>query len=115
VLRSGRPVVLDGCFRTASQRAEARALAERFGHPFLFVEAAVPVAVQRERLSERAERDGVAERVWLDIADDMRAGWEDPGELAANERITLDSSQPVEDNVQTLRRQLPTWPDGLTG
>jgi aminoglycoside phosphotransferase family enzyme/predicted kinase len=115
VLRSGRPVVIDGCFRAASQRGAVRALAERFGHPFLFVEAQVPFEVQRERLRERARRDRVPERVWIEIADDMRAGWEPADKLASAEHTTLDTSQPVEENVRVLRKQLPIWPDGLTG
>jgi aminoglycoside phosphotransferase family enzyme/predicted kinase len=115
VLRSGRPVVVDGCFRTASQRATARELAARFGHPFLFVEADVPVDVQRQRLRDRAARDAVPERAWFEIADGMRAGWEPAVELAPNEHATLDTSQPLEVNVQWLRGRLPTWPDGLTG
>ena len=115
VLATGRPVVVDGCFRSREQRAHTRALAERFGLPFLFVEARVGRDVQRERLAERAERDGVPLDDWQEIADRMRAQWEPVDELAPDEHLALDTSHPIEANADTIEARLPTWPDGLTG
>lgn len=114
VLRSGRPVVLDGCFRLAAQRSHARELARQFGHPFLFVEARVPEDVCRQRLQERSLRDGVPDATWLEIADELRAQWEPMDELPAEERETLDTSLPLVKNAERLRARLPTWPAGLT-
>jgi aminoglycoside phosphotransferase family enzyme/predicted kinase len=115
VLASGRPVVIDGCFRSVAQRATAREAAERFGHPILFVEARVPKALHRERLRERALRDGVPEQTWIDIAEELRAQWEPADELAPDEHLVVDTSAPLEESTLAIRRRLPTWPEGLTG
>jgi aminoglycoside phosphotransferase family enzyme/predicted kinase len=115
VLASGRPVVIDGCFRSAEQRSGARALAERFGRPFLFVEAKVSEDVQLERLEERAQRDDVPLADWKEIADQMRAGWEPTSELPAEEHLSLDTALPLERNAATIAARLPTWPAELTG
>lgn len=115
VLTSGRPVVIDGCFRSREQRAAARALAERFGHPFHFVEANVSREVQRERLMERAERDDVELEVWTDIADDLRADWQAADELPREEYLRLDTDQPLEENADRIEQRLATWPKDLPG
>jgi aminoglycoside phosphotransferase family enzyme/predicted kinase len=114
VLRSGRPVVIDGCFRSRAQRAGARALAARFGHPFLFVEARIPREVQRERLAERALRDNVPLDDWLEIADDLRAAWEPADDLPPGEHLPLDTSRPLAWSTGRIEAALPTWPEGLT-
>ena len=114
VLASGRPVVIDGCFRSRAQRARARDLAERHGLPFLFVEAQVSRNVQRTRLAQRALRDDVPIDDWVEIADHMRAQWEPADDLAATEVLALDTSQPLEHNTQTLEDHLLAWPPALT-
>lgn len=115
VLETGRPVVIDGCFRSRAQRGRARALADRFGLPFVFVEANVPRPVQIERLAERAARDGVPIDDWVEIADALRSEWESADDLPAACHVALDTSQPVERAVATLRQRLPSWPSELTG
>ena len=115
VLSSGRPVVIDGCFRSREQRLRARAHAERFGLPFFFVEASVSREVQRERLAERAVRDSVPLDDWQEIADEMRAQWEPADELVENEHLLLDTSLPLEHSAAAIEERLPTWPAGLTG
>ena len=115
VIETGRPVVVDGCFRFRAQRSLTRALAERFGLPFLFVEARVSRAVQRDRLAERAVRDGVDLDDWVEIADDMRAQWEPADDLPSGEHLVLDTSHPLDHNAQTLEDRLATWPPGFTG
>ena len=111
VLESGRPVVIDGCFRSAAQREAARELARRFERPFLFVEATVPRAIQRDRLAERAQRDDVALSAWQEIADEMRADWEPVSELRAEEYLALDTSLPLTRNTTLIEERLPTWPE----
>ena len=114
VLRSGRAVVVDGCFRAASQRALAKQLAEDFGHPFLFVEARVSDEVCRARLHERSVRDNEPESTWSDIAADLRSQWEPTGELPADQREVVDTALPLDHTARVLRARLPTWPEGLT-
>ena len=115
VLESGRPVVVDGCFRSREQRARVRALATGRGLPFRFVEARVPVAVQRERLRERSIRDGEPDRTWIEIAEALRREWEPPSELDPAEHLVVDTTLPLDENVATLREALPTLPARLTG
>jgi hypothetical protein len=114
VLSSGRPVVVDGCFRSAAQRSRAQAQARRFGHPFLFVETRVPDDVNRQRLRERSIRDAEPDSTWLEIADELRSQWEPTDELPPEERETVDTSLPLAHNAERLRTRLPTWPAGLT-
>jgi aminoglycoside phosphotransferase family enzyme/predicted kinase len=115
VLTSGRPVVIDGCFRSREQRTQARALAQRFGRPFLFVEAQVAPEVQLERLAERALRDAVPIDVWREIADQLRAQWEPAEELASEEHLCLDTTVPLDRSADSIEAMLPTWPPELRG
>ncbi len=115
VLASGRPVVIDGCFRSAEQRASARHLAQQFGHPFLFVEATVSRETQQQRLLERTDRDGVAPEVWSDIASELRAQWQPADELPRAEYLLLDTGLPIDENADTIEERLATWPEDLLG
>lgn len=115
VLESGRPVVIDGCFRSPEQRSGARDLAGRFGYRFLFVEASVSREVQHERLKERAVRDGVALSVWTDIADDMRRDWQPADELSRDEYLRVDCTKPLEASVDEIEAHLATWPESWDG
>jgi predicted kinase len=115
VLASGRPVVVDGCFRSRVQRAAVQALAAAYGYPFYFVEARIPLDVQRARLHERSLRDGEPDSTWHDIAEALRREWEPAYELDPTQRLVLDTSQPLVFSVAELRAALPTWPDRLTG
>ncbi len=75
-LAAGRSVVLDGCFALRARRRAAYALAQELGCAFRFVECRAPEAVQRERLRERARRDGLPDEAWLAIRDELQGHWE---------------------------------------
>ena len=90
-LGSGRTVVLDGTFRSRERRAHARELAMRYGATFRFVECRVDEAVVRERLSQRDDPDG-----WLQMLDHFLPLWEPVLEIAAEERVVLDTSKPLD-------------------
>ncbi|MDP6980145.1 MAG: AAA family ATPase [Myxococcota bacterium] len=115
VLGSGRPVVIDGCFRSREQRERARELAQRFEHPFLFVEASVSREVQLARLGERAVRDAVGIEVWTDIADELRAQWQPADHLPRDEHLRLDTAHPLDTNADAIEARLATWPEDLVG
>lgn len=115
VLESNRPVVIDGCFRSRDQRMRARVLAQRFGSPFLFVEARVSRQLQLARLAERALRDSVPIEDWQEIADQLGAQWEPVTELPEAEHLPLDTALPPARNVEAVEDRLPTWPTTLTG
>lgn len=114
VLASGRPVVLDASFRTRALRQKARALAERHGVPFLFVECRVPEPVCIERLARREREGGVSDGRRAIFADFV-ARVEPTTELPAPEHLVLDTAAPLERSLAVLEGHLTTWPKGLLG
>ena len=114
VLASGRPVVLDASFRSASLRSMARDLAKAHGVPFRFIECRATPEVCRERLAERARQRTVSDGR-LAIFDEFCARYEPVVELGADEHLVLDTTKPIEDSLETLRQSLETWPQGLVG
>jgi predicted kinase len=102
VLASGRPVVIDACFPTREMRERALRLAADYGAPFLFVECRASKALVRERLLERAVRDGVEASVWFDIASNYDSHVEEPDELEREEKLVLDTALRVEENAAIL-------------
>lgn len=113
VLESGRGVALDASFGSRAQRDGARRLAAGHEVPFFFVECRADEALLRERLRDRERQTGVSD-ARLDIFEQVVARWEPAGELAPDERLVLDTSQPLEKNIEALREQVPTWPPGMT-
>jgi predicted kinase len=114
VLASGRSVVLDASFRSRAERDAARALAERHGLPFRFVECRAPAAVCRARLARRAHERGVSDGR-LELFDDFCARWEPAAEVRPAEHLVLDSSRPLAHSLAELRRAVAVWPRGLAG
>ena len=102
VLRSGRGVVLDASFRSRENRLAARALAQRHGVPFLFLECRAEVEICRRRLEERARHRGVSDGR-LEIFADFVASWEPIEELPGSEHRILDTTLPVDENLRFLR------------
>lgn len=113
VLGSGRPVLVDASFRSRELRARVRAMAQRQGVRFRFVECRVDPDIARQRLRERAERASVSDGR-LEIFDDFVARWETVDELPAEEHLVLDTSRPVEDDLAAVREVVQTWPPGLS-
>jgi aminoglycoside phosphotransferase family enzyme/predicted kinase len=85
VLGSGRSVVLDATFRTPAMRRAAKKLAARHDVPFLFVECTSGAST-------------------LDTDAD----------LAADEHVIVDATQPVDRALTLIRSRIATWPHGLT-
>jgi uncharacterized protein len=112
VLASGRPVVLDASFRSASMRAAAKALAEAHGVPFRFVECRASPEVCRARLERRARERGVSDGR-AEVFDAFRARVEPVTELPASEHLVLDTACPLEETMARLLAALDTWPPGF--
>lgn len=93
-------------------RQDARRLAQDLGVPFRFVECRADPELCRQRLRERALGESVSDGR-LEIFDSFLAKWEPVTELPAAEHIVLDTAQPLDENLERLRNQLPTWPPGL--
>ncbi len=114
VLASGRTVVLDASFRSREMRRRARELASSHGVPLRFVECRAAPEVCKARLARREREAGVSD-ARASLYDDFVARYEAPDELAPGERLVLDTAQPLEASLATLRAHLETWPRGLVG
>ena len=113
VVASERPVVLDASFRSRAARAAARALAQKYGVPFFFVETQAPRALCRDRLRQRARSSSVSDGR-LEIFDDFIAQWEPVTEISPSEHIVVDTTKSPGAVHEQLERRLPVWPAGLT-
>jgi aminoglycoside phosphotransferase family enzyme/predicted kinase len=116
VLGSGRPVVLDASFRTAEMRLAARELAREHGVPFVMIECRARPEVCRERLARR-ERErsgsGAVSDGRREIFDAFAARFEPMDELAAGERLVVDTERPLDETLADVARHVATWPEGL--
>jgi aminoglycoside phosphotransferase family enzyme/predicted kinase len=113
VLSSGRPVVLDASFRTAALRRAARDVAVAHGVPFRLVECRAPRDVCLARLAVRERQESVSDGRRA-IFDQFCAGYEPVREIDPGEHLAIDTTRPLEENVDALLQQLPAWPHGLT-
>lgn len=107
VLSSQRSVIVDASFRSRDHRRAARALARRMGVPFLFIECRADPAVCRERLVARARGPSISDGR-LDVFDAFMASYQPVDELGQDELLRLDTSQPLDATLDTLRPRLPT-------
>jgi uncharacterized protein len=117
VLGSGRPVIVDASFRSRAFRRQAKALADRLGVPFRFVECRADPELCRARLQARAATSSVSDGR-LEIFDDFVASYEPVSAadgLASDELLVLDTGQPLEVTTRELRQHVATWPAGLHG
>ena len=105
VLRSGRPVVLDASFRAREQRGAARALAQRLGFDFLFVECVAPEAILRERLALRA-RDRSVSDGRLDVFEAFARSYEPVDELDARQHVLVDTSGTLAQSLARIESRL---------
>lgn len=114
VLASGRPVVIDASFRSASMRASARELAARHGVPFGLVECRVPEETLRARLLAR-EGQSLVTDARADLLEAFLARYEPFAADEADAVLALDTRDDLDENVRLLERALPFWPRGLVG
>jgi aminoglycoside phosphotransferase family enzyme/predicted kinase len=117
VLASGRPVIVDASFRSRAMRAQAKALADRMGVPFRFVECRADPELCRARLRARAQGSSVSDGR-LEIFDDFVASYEPVSQhdgFAPEEAIVLDTGEPLHVTTKKLREHVSTWPVGLHG
>jgi predicted kinase len=93
-LESGRPVVLDGTFRSRGTREAARRLAIDHGVPFLFVECRADPETCRARLRRRERERG--QPGWVAMLEAFLELWEPVDELREDEHVVLDTTGPPE-------------------
>jgi len=118
VLRSGRPVIVDGSFRSRAERGRARLLAQQLGVPFLFVECRSPLEDCRARLQRRAQQVHVSD-ARLELFEEFVKHFEPIDEFGAQEHVVVDTSGPATKSsrgwsevLSDLQARLPAWPTG---
>jgi aminoglycoside phosphotransferase family enzyme/predicted kinase len=94
VLASGRPIVIDASFRTASMRETARRLADRHGVPFLLVECSAPRELIVERLAARERVGGHDSDARTELLDEFEKRFEPIDDLPPSQHLRVDTSQP---------------------
>jgi predicted kinase len=105
VLGSKRSVVLDASFRAREKRAAARALARRFGVPFLFVECSADRETCRARLTARAARPSVSDGR-VELLDTFAESFEPVTELPEAEHLVLDTRRPIAETIEQLQPRI---------
>ncbi|MDB4992685.1 MAG: hypothetical protein JWM74_117, partial [Myxococcaceae bacterium] len=113
VLRSGRPVIIDASFRSRVLRQRARELAATCGVPFQLVECRAPDDVCRARLGARAGGRGVVSDGRVELFDEFKRSFETIDELSPSEHVVVDTTQPLSETTEDVRRRVPSWPPGL--
>jgi len=128
VLRSGRPVIVDGSFRSRAERGRARLLAQQLGVPFLFVECRATPDDCRARLRRRAQHAHVSD-ARIELFDEFVKHFEPIDEFGPQEHVVVDTSGPEpetsgasseplpkvsasSETLRELRTRLPAWPVG---
>ncbi|MGB5813008.1 MAG: AAA family ATPase, partial [Polyangiales bacterium] len=103
ILESGRPVVVDASFRSQGLRATIRAVAERQGVPFVFIEASAPRDIRRTRLLAR-DRGGTHESdARADLLDTFAAHYEPVDPSEAETLLRVDTSHPQSDTQRRIQ------------
>jgi hypothetical protein len=110
VLRSGRSVVVDGCFRSRAERAAARELAGRHGAAFLLVECRADAATIARRLAARDDPE-----VWRALAARVRSEWEAVRELSRGEHLVVDTSHDPDPAAERVARAIRRPPARAAG
>ncbi len=98
-LRAARAVVLDGTYIERRQREPVLRLARESGRKLLVVECSAPDAVVAER--QRGRRDdgwSASEGRW-EVYLAQKARYEPPDETAASQRLTVDTTLPLEEQI----------------
>jgi predicted kinase len=106
VLSSGRGAVLDGCFRSRTQRHAALELAGRHGFPAALFECRLDERRLLARLRARDRERGRRPGTWPEILDAMAAEWEPIEDLPEDAHAVLDTSQPEHETRSVVEAHL---------
>ena len=108
MLASGRTVVLDATFRTASWRSAFAQLASKHQAPFLFVQAQCSEELIRERLRARATQPSVSD-VGEEQLDSLSKQFEAPTELATREHLMANTEGSLAHVLAQVPERLAAW------
>jgi aminoglycoside phosphotransferase family enzyme/predicted kinase len=108
-LRDGRPVVIDGTYIERRQRAPVLDVADRARAEILVVECSAPDEVIRERQKQRqGEAWTTSEGRW-EVYLAQKARIEPATELQASQRVSIDTTKPLQDQIDAVLAALPSY------
>jgi uncharacterized protein len=96
-----RSVILDATFGHKNQRREVLRLAQDMDADIIFLECRCPEAVIKKRLRERGKTPSVSDARLMHLAE-FKAGYEAPDEIPPAIKITIDTSEPLEENLEKI-------------
>lgn len=103
VLTSERSVIIEASFHRADMRHAVKALAEKHGAAFCFIECTAPDNIRKGRLETRAAGEHVSD-ARIELFDIFQAAYERVHEFSNNEHFVLDTSTP-----EVSRARLCQW------
>ncbi len=104
ILEGGDSVVLDATFARREQRLAAWELARDTGAHFFLVECRAPDEVLLERLERKVRDPREVSDARPDLYDRLREAWEPTDEIPFDMRLVLDTSRPLAETLEELRR-----------
>jgi uncharacterized protein len=108
LLDEHRPVVVDGTYIERRRREPLVNLARQHVTPLLIVECTAPDEVVRERQRQREKEDWTTSEGRWEVYLAQKARAEPPDEVTPNERISLDTTLPLSEQLRLLEGRLGT-------
>jgi len=105
-LANGRPVLIDGTYIERRQREPVVALAREYRTPLLVVLCGAPDEVVRQRQQKREGESWTASEGRWEVYLAQKERMEPPDELPAKERLSIDTTQPLDEQIGAVLEKL---------
>jgi hypothetical protein len=105
-IKDGKSVILDATFSYRSSREQLLKRFQELDVSYLFIEATAPDQVLKSRLKQRDQQDGIVSDARLEDFETLNSRYNAPSEIAEDNRISLQTDQPVEETIRTLYFEL---------
>jgi hypothetical protein len=110
LLQAGRAIVVDGTYITKDRRAPMLEAIRAAGAPLLVIECAAPDEVVRGRQAQRANEAWTASEGRYEVYEQQKREVEPAGEVAPSERLTMDTTRDIGDQLETVAAKLGLGP-----
>jgi aminoglycoside phosphotransferase family enzyme/predicted kinase len=101
ILREGGSAIIDASFIKAEERLKAKRLAQELNTNFFVLECTLDEELTRKRLIERLKQGSVSDGRW-EIFSQQRERFEPVVEVPPQNRVIIDSSQPIDRIVRQV-------------
>jgi len=106
LLKEGKSVVADACYRKKSERANVYALARAMNAEFTCIELVCPEKEIKRRLTVRMNKRGeISDGRWA-IFSDQKASFEKIDDFAREEHIIVDTSKPRNESLKQAMHEM---------